>query len=121
MSSVSTTMPLADSTANRPRSPRWVRRIPFYILVILFCITTAFPVYWMIVTAFQPLALSMKFPPPLFPQSFTVAPFQAIFQVENNLDRVDIWIENSVVLATMATILSLVLTVIGAYALSGKP
>lgn len=121
MSGATTTMPRVESTTKKTRSPRWWRRLPFYVLVVLFCICTGFPIYWMIVTAFQPLALSMKFPPPLFPQAFTVVPFQEIFKVDQNLDRVDIWIENSVLLATMATVLCLALTVIGAYALSGKP
>ena len=117
MSSATTTAPVMQA-AKKPNSPRWLRRVPFYILVILFCITTAFPVYWMLVTTFQPLNLSMVFPPPLIPQSLTITPFQEIFQVENNLDRVDVWIENSVLLSAMSTVLCVALTVLGAYALS---
>ncbi len=119
MSSATTISPLPPVMANKRRTFRWTRRIPFYILVILFCITTAFPVYWMLVSVFQPVTYSLHYPPPFFPQAFTLEPFREIFQIENNLDRVDIWIENSILLASMTTVICLVLTVLGAYALSG--
>ncbi len=119
MTHMTTTAPIPPIAQNKRNRLRWTRRIPFYILVLLFCITTAFPVYWMLVSVFQPVKLSLQYPPPLFPQAFTVLPFQEIFKVENNLDRVDIWIENSVAVASMTTIVCLGLTVLGAYALSG--
>ena len=90
-----------------------------YILVLVFCFITGFPIYWMVVSAFQPVKYSLTFPPPLFPQEITLKPFAEIFRVGDNLDRVDIWIGNSVALASMTTITCLALTVIGAYALSG--
>ena len=114
---MTTILPVISATQPRPR--RWVQRIPFYILVLLFCITTAFPIYWMLVSVIQPVKYILQFPPPLFPQEFTLQPFSEIFKVENNLDRVDIWIENSIALASMTTVVCLSLTVIGAYALSG--
>jgi multiple sugar transport system permease protein len=80
---------------------------------------TAFPIYWMVVSAFQPVKYSLTYPPPFFPQAITLKPFADIFRVEDNLDRVDIWIKNSVALASMTTIFCLGLTVLGAYALSG--
>jgi len=99
---------------------RWLRRLPLYVLVLLFCIITAFPIYWMIVSVIQPVEFSLNYPPPLYPLAVDLSPFQEIFQAENNLGRIDYWIGNSIVLSTMTTLISLFLTVLGAYALSGK-
>ncbi len=116
---MATTLPVATTTSHKSQSFRWMRRIPLYILVLMFCFMTAFPIYWMVVSAFQPVKYSLTFPPPFFPQEITLKPFTEIFRVADNLDRVDIWIANSVALASMTTIFCLILTVLGAYALSG--
>lgn len=115
---MATTLPVASTTSKKSGSFRFLHRVPTYILVLLFCFVTAFPVYWMIVSAFQPVKYSLQFPPPFFPQAITLKPFTEIFRVEDNLDRVDIWIKNSVILASMTTVVCLVLTILGAYALS---
>jgi multiple sugar transport system permease protein len=110
---------LPATSVRKPAERRWVRRIPFYILVLLFCMTTAFPIYWMVNSVIQPVKYILEFPPPLFPKEFTLQPFSEIFKVEDNLDRVDIWIVNSVALASMTTVICLSLSVLGAYAMSG--
>jgi multiple sugar transport system permease protein len=113
-----TAIPATTLTIRR-KAPRWIRRIPFYILVVLFCFVTAFPIYWMIASVIQPVNNILEYPPPLIPRDLTLQPFSEIFKVEDNLDRVDIWIENSILLASMTTVICLVLTVLGAYAMSG--
>lgn len=120
MSNKETTISVSSATARSSNRFRWTRRIPLYILVLLFCMTTAFPVYWMIVSVIQPVELSLQYPPPLFPQAINPNAFAEIFQVENNPDRVDVWIANSVLLATMTTVICLALSVLGAYALAGR-
>jgi multiple sugar transport system permease protein len=113
---------LSSTTVTHQRSHlfRWVRRLPLYILVLLFCITTAFPVYWMILSAVQPVKYSLTYPPPLFPQAIDFKPFNEVFRAENNISRVDIWIGNSIVLASLTTLICLGLSVLGAYALAGR-
>lgn len=120
MSNLETAVSLSSTTSRHVRRFGWTRRIPLYIMVLLFCITTAFPIYWMIVTVVQPINLSLTYPPPLFPQAINPNAFARIFQVENNPDRVDVWIANSVVLASITTVVSLALSVLGAYALAGR-
>ena len=120
MNNVNTTLSTPATVQQHHSSPfRWMRRIPLYILVLLFCITTGFPVYWMIVAVIQPVQYSLHYPPPLIPQAITLDPLLNTFKVASNLDRVDIWIGNSALLAIMTTIVCVVLTVIGAYTLSG--
>ncbi len=108
-------------TATKPTNRfRWINRIPLYLVLIAFVVVTAFPIYWMIVSVIQPVKLSLQYPPPLFPQAINPNAFSEIFQVNNNPDRVDIWIGNSILLATMTTVISLLLSILGAYALAGK-
>ncbi|MCC6611952.1 MAG: carbohydrate ABC transporter permease [Anaerolineae bacterium] len=98
----------------------WTRRIPLYVLVILFCIVTAFPLYWMLVSVVQPISMSLQYPPPLFPQAFTLQPFVEIFTGQDTAQRIDVWILNSAVLASITTLICLFLSVLGAFALSGR-
>ncbi|MEP6989007.1 MAG: hypothetical protein ABI970_25615, partial [Chloroflexota bacterium] len=115
-----TTVPMAKTATKPTNRFRWINRIPLYLVVIAFVVVTAFPIYWMIVSVIQPVKLSLQYPPPLFPQAINPNAFSEIFQVNNNPDRVDIWIGNSILLATMTTIISLLLSILGAYALAGK-
>jgi multiple sugar transport system permease protein len=117
---MATTTAISGPVVSKPRSNRWIRRLPTYVLVLLFCVTTAFPVYWMIVSVVQPLTISLTYPPPLYPTAINLTPFQEIFKATDNPDRVDIWIKNSILLASMTTVICLALTVLGAYALSGR-
>jgi len=98
----------------------WTRRVPLYVLVILFCIVTAFPLYWMLVSVVQPISLSLQYPPPLFPQAFTLQPFVEIFTGQDTAQRIDVWIINSAILASMTTLICLFLSILGAFALSGR-
>ncbi|MBC7812142.1 MAG: carbohydrate ABC transporter permease [Burkholderiales bacterium] len=68
----------------------------------------------------QPASLSLQYPPSLIPQVVDLSVFQDIFFVQDAAQRIDIWIGNSVLLASLTTVICLVLTVFGAYALSGK-
>ena len=114
------TLPLSTTTSQNTHRYHRARRLPFYLLVILFCIITGFPIYWMVVSTFQPVSLSLQYPPPFFPQAWDFSVIQRIFTVSGNSTRIDLWIGNSIALAIMTTIISVVLSVFGAYALSGK-
>jgi multiple sugar transport system permease protein len=119
MSNMTTTSSASSLRPQHNRSFRWARRLPLYTAVIIFCIITAFPIYWMVLSVLQPVEYSLQYPPPFFPQEITFETFGEIFRVENNVDRVDVWIGNSIALASMTTIVCLALSIVGAYALSG--
>ncbi|MCA0455870.1 MAG: carbohydrate ABC transporter permease [Chloroflexi bacterium] len=120
MTNLERTIPVAEPSRNIASPFHWARRIPVYILILLFCITTAFPIYWMIVSVFQPVKLSLQYPPPLFPQSISFNVFEEIFSGKDTAQRIDIWIVNSIILACLTTLFSLGLSILGAYALSGR-
>ncbi|QLQ17690.1 MAG: carbohydrate ABC transporter permease [Exiguobacterium profundum] len=86
----------------------------FYAVIIGFCAVVLFPVYWMVVNSIQPLKYGMQFPPPLFPQEISFQPFTTLFQ---NFP-VARWLLNSLILASMATVLVLALAVLGSFAMT---
>ena len=98
----------------RTRSGRIVRSGLYYLLVLVVCLITFFPIYWMAVTAIQPSRFTTVYPPSLWPEVIDLSAFREIFTRE----PIERWILNSTLLAGMATVLCVVLAVFGAYALS---
>jgi multiple sugar transport system permease protein len=93
---------------------RVARRIVFYGSVALVCVVVLFPIYWTILSAIQPARLSMRFPPPFFPQAINLTPFQQLFRDY----PVVTWVTNSALISLLATALCVALGIFGAYALS---
>jgi len=93
---------------------RTLNRVLFYVLVVGVCAVVLFPVYWMILSAIQPARLSMRFPPPFFPQAINLAPFQQLFRDY----PVVTWVVNSSFISLLSTLLCLALGIVGAYALA---
>lgn len=93
---------------------RAAEKVTFYALVIGFCVIVLFPVYWMVVNSIQPLSYGMQYPPPMFPQEISFLPFTTLFE---NFP-VGRWLVNSLLLATMTTLLVLALAVLGSFAMT---
>jgi len=91
-----------------------LRRIVLYSSVLVVCLTTFFPIYWMVVSTLQPNEYTLHFPPPLFPQEITFGQFAELFVAH----PVAIWIRNSWVIALLTMLVCMVLSIMGAYALS---
>ena len=89
-------------------------RAALYIAIAIVSIVTIFPIYWMLVTTFQPSKYTLHYPPPLFPQEITFNQFSDLF-ANYPIAR---WLTNSLLLSTMSMLLCLSLTVLGAYTLS---
>jgi multiple sugar transport system permease protein len=96
------------------RLGRFLSRITLYITVLAVSVLTIFPIYWMLVSTFQPNEYTLRYPPPLIPQAITFTQFSILF---NNFP-VAIWLRNSFLIAVMAMTVCTVLTIMGAYALS---
>jgi multiple sugar transport system permease protein len=85
-----------------------------YVAVAAVAILTIFPIYWMLVSTFQPSKYTLHYPPPLFPQEITLHQFAELFANH----PIAVWLRNSFLIAVMAMLLCMALTVVGAYALS---
>ena len=98
----------------RTRFLRALRRIGYYLLVLLVCAVVFSPIYWMIVTTLRPVSENLRFPPTLWPTAFDLTAFRNLFESQ----PIGRWILNSTVLSLLTTAIVVVLAVLGAYTLS---
>jgi multiple sugar transport system permease protein len=114
--SAAASSPTGATRARRRRrgARHWIGRAALYAGVVVVAIVLFFPIYWMLVSSFQPLKYALHFPPPLYPKSLTFGTYR---QLLNNRP-VGTWIWNSTQLAVMTTVVTIVLATLGAYAMS---
>jgi multiple sugar transport system permease protein len=111
---------MANLAANLEATPRrWklgqlLGTILLYLTVAVVALVTIFPIYWMLVSTFQPSEYTLRYPPPLFPKEITFYQFSELF-ANHPIGR---WLRNSFLIASMAMLICTALTVLGAYALS---
>ncbi|MFN8492602.1 MAG: carbohydrate ABC transporter permease [Caldilineaceae bacterium] len=103
-----------QTTVNSPQLGQLFSRILLYVTVAAVALLTIFPVYWMLVCTLQPNKYTMHYPPPFFPREIDFKPFSALFAEH----PVALWIRNSFMIAFLAMLVCLALSVLGAYALS---
>ncbi len=91
-----------------------VKSFLVYILVILTCVITFFPLYWMVLTAMLYSGSIFRYPPLLFPPRLSLESFVEIMQAYP-LAR---WFGNTIFVAAASTFSALLVSVFGAYSLS---
>src|SRR5262245_59546649 len=106
------TNPRPTQTSNNLR--KVIGRIALYISVITVSLITFFPIYWMIVCTIQPNQYTLHFPPPLFPQAITFGQFAELFANH----PVALWLRNSFIISLLTMLVCMILSIMGAYALS---
>lgn len=94
-----------------------LRRVGYAVLVILVVGVTFFPVYWMVLSAIQPTAYSLHYPPPLWPKGIDLQPFGDLFAKQ----PIGEWLLNSAIVSAIATLVCVVLSILGAYTLVLRP
>jgi multiple sugar transport system permease protein len=104
----------ARTTQRQTRLGPLFGRLVLYLTVAAVSLLTIFPIYWMMVSTFQPSKYTLHYPPPLFPQEITFHQFTELF-TNHPIAR---WLQNSFLIASMAMLICLALSVLGAYALS---
>src|SRR5258707_8661276 len=111
---MATVVESTDSSRSSLQLRRAIGRAVLYVTVLAVSGLTFFPIYWMLVSTFQPNKFTLHYPPPLFPQEITFTQFQILF---DNYP-VATWLRNSFLIAVMAMLVCTALAVLGAYALS---
>ncbi len=107
--------PFIEPVRRRKTNPRKIAgKVLYYGLVILVVAITFFPIYWMILSVIRPTEYSTVYPPKFYPQSISLAPFRQIF-TGYDIGR---WLINSAIVSSIATVICLVLSVLGAYTIS---
>ena len=97
---------------SRPRQA--LGRVALYSTIAAVSLLTLFPIYWMLVCAFQPNKYTLHWPPPLIPKAITFGQIAPLFANH----PLGVWLRSSFLIALMAMLLCTALTVLGAYALS---
>jgi multiple sugar transport system permease protein len=93
-----------------------MRRLPSTIAVnatlIAAAVLTAFPLFWMFSVSFMPAGVASSYPPPLLPDNPTLDNYRVLF-ARHSAGR---YLFNSALVATLATLISLVLNTMAGYA-----
>src|SRR5581483_6684759 len=90
------------------------RRLALYALAIVVSLAFVFPLYWMLVTAIIPVEQAFHFPPYFFPAAVRLDAFREIIERQPILT----WLTNSLIMSLSTTLLTLTMSITGAYALS---
>ena len=89
-----------------------------FIVTLLYLI----PLYWMITTSVKPVDQIFQKPPVLFPSSFQFDSYKQIFGLQTERSEIYInalvYLKNSLIIASITTLLTLALAIPAAYALS---
>jgi multiple sugar transport system permease protein len=100
--------------ARRPRTARARLGTVVRVLVILVvCVLVLFPVYWMVLSAFQPEGKTLSFPPPIIPVGFNGGAINQLFRDQ----PIASWLGHSLFVALISVAITLVLSAVGAYLL----
>ena len=97
-----------------PRVIRLLRRTGLYATVVLVCGLVLFPVYWMLVTSVRPTRFTITYPPGLIPEELRWTAFFELFQTI----PIGTWLRNTFLVSAGTTLVTLVVAILGAYALS---
>jgi len=99
------------------RASRLLERLFFYLLVVFVVVYSVFPFYWAVISSFKPSDALFSPDPSFLPVPFTLEHYENVF-LQANFGRN---LLNSLIVAGGATLLSLVLGVLAAYALGRLP
>lgn len=85
-----------------------------YLVVIFVVLLVLFPIYWMVLSTFQPEGDSLTWPPPLFLKGFNPSAINDLFNYQPMGD----YILHSMQVSGITVIITVILSVPGAYLLS---
>ncbi|CAN1548750.1 UgpE ABC-type sugar transport system, permease component [Rhabdaerophilaceae bacterium] len=99
--------------------PNRLAQCAAYSVAILTSMVFLYPYWWMLVSAFRPTRAIMSAPLRLWPETLDFRIFSEI----GRIGGVELWtyILNSLVITTLATVLGVLVTALGAYALVRRP
>lgn len=99
----------------RPAHPARSARVALrYLVIAVVCVLVLFPVYWMVLSTFQPDDVTLSFPPPLIPKGFDGGALHQLFADQ----PIASWIGHSLLVAAIAVVITVTLAIFGAYVLS---
>jgi multiple sugar transport system permease protein len=94
----------------RRRAGSWVR----YAVIIIVVIVALFPVYWMVLSTFQPAADSLTYPPDVLPHGIQFGTLRTLFDGNPSFS----WLLHSLTASAVCVAVTLIFAVPGGYLLS---
>jgi multiple sugar transport system permease protein len=85
-----------------------------YAVIVVVCVVALFPVYWMVLTTFQPSQYSLTYPPELLLKGFQLSTLSSLF----DQDPIASWLLHSLLTSAVTVAVTLLLAIPGAYLLS---
>lgn len=92
----------------------WIGRILFYLLVVFIIFYSVFPFYWAVISSFKPSDALFSSNPSFLPLPFTTLHYQTVFKAGSTFPHS---LLNSVIVAGLTTLISLIIGILCAYAL----
>jgi ABC-type glycerol-3-phosphate transport system permease component len=101
------------------RAGSWLLKALAYATAILVSLVCLYPFFWMVVSAFRTSKAILASPLRPWPENFSFAVFSDLAQIGGT----SLWVYagNSVLITTASTMLSVLITALGAYALVRRP
>ncbi|MGH2389684.1 MAG: carbohydrate ABC transporter permease [Chloroflexota bacterium] len=101
--------------ARRGRSAkRKAKKTLRYIVIFFVCAVILFPVYWMVLSTFQPEQYTLTWPPPFIFMGFNTGAIQSLFEQQ----PIGAWLLHSFLTSAITVAVTVVLSIPGAYLLS---
>ena len=109
-------MKIVSHTGMKNRYGDTVSTIISTTLLLALAFVFLFPLYWMFIAAFQPSSAAIQIPPNIFPKQFTMNNFEKLFTKTQAV----VWLFNSIIVAGMTTILTLIFSSMSGYVFAKK-
>ncbi|HUB41004.1 MAG TPA: carbohydrate ABC transporter permease [Streptosporangiaceae bacterium] len=108
--------PVAARPLVRPRRSRRRKASAFvrYAVIVVVCVVALFPVYWMVLTTFQPEQDSITYPPDLLPHGIQFSTLTSLFDG----NPIAAWLLHSLTVSAVTVVVTLIFAIPGAYLLS---
>ena len=103
--------PVRPRRSLRRKATTWAR----YAIIVIVCLVALFPVYWMVLTTFQPAQDSVTYPPDLLPHGIQFGTITSLF----NNNPIASWLLHSLTASAICVVITLIFAT-GAYLLSGS-
>jgi multiple sugar transport system permease protein len=100
-------------TQRKLTAPEKARSAVRYVVIIAVCAIVLFPVYWMVLSTFQPENKTLSFPPPIIPRGFDGSAIKQLFDDQ----PIASWLGHSLFVAAICVLVTLAMSIFGAYLL----
>ncbi len=101
-----------NKVSSKQKVTKFFVQFGLYFFLGLIAFIVLFPFYWMVISSFKTIPEYEAFTPTLYPHDFSVQGYNAVWEADNLIGAFG----NTVIVGIVSTILSLIITVLSAFA-----